>query len=201
MELLAKDTNVSIKLSEAVFSCDYNEGLIHQSVVTYLNNARQGDSAQKTRAEVRGGGKKPWRQKGTGRARAGTIRSPIWRGGGVTFASKKRDYTLKLNKKMYRKAINTIFSALFSNNRLSVVESFLSDAPKTKTFLAKMKDLNLTSALIITDHLDENTYLSSRNLFNFYVCDVQEINPYLLLKYEHVIVTSSALKEIEELFA
>lgn len=185
-------------LNPAIFDCAYNESLIHQAVVTLMNHARSGNSAQKTRAEVRGGGRKPWNQKGTGRARAGSIRSPIWRSGGVTFASKKRDYSQKINKKMYNGAIRSILSELHRIGRLTVVSEFQCATPKTKDFLAKAAELKLNNALIVMHELGENEYLGSRNLFHYLVCDVEEIDPVLLLKFEQVLITEEAIKLLEE---
>lgn len=198
MELVTKDTNSQLTVNDEIFAYTYNEGLIHQAVVTYMNNARSGNSAQKTRAEVRGGGKKPWAQKGTGRARAGTIRSPIWRSGGVTFASKKRDYSQKLNKKMYKRAMRSIISELIRNGNLLVLSDFQCQSHKTKDFLAKMKELNVQNALIVMYELGENEYLGSRNLADYAICDVTSLDPFSLLKYENVIVTEQAIKSIEE---
>src|SRR3990167_7230497 len=149
MEISTVDTTAKISLSDSIFAYDYNESLVHQAVVTYMNNARSGNSAQKTRAEVRGGGKKPWNQKGSGRARAGTIRSPLWRSGGVVFASKKRDYSQKLNKKMYKGAIRSIISELYRTGNLIVVSDFQCASLKTRDFIKKMDDLNLKSALVV----------------------------------------------------
>lgn len=199
MELITKDTNTSISVDENVFAYDYNEGLVHQAVVTFMNNARSGNSAQKTRSEVRGGGRKPWNQKGSGRARAGTIRSPLWRSGGVTFASKKRDYSQKINKKMYKRALRSIFSELIRNDNLVVVDDFQCDTFKTKDFVSKMHNLNLTNALIIMHEVGEHEYLGSRNLYDFDICDVTSIDPVSLLRFEKVLVTGSAVKSIEEL--
>ncbi|TAL59451.1 MAG: 50S ribosomal protein L4, partial [Legionella sp.] len=176
----------------------YNEGLVHQAVVTYMNNARSGNSAQKTRAEVRGGGRKPWNQKGTGRARAGTIRSPIWRTGGVTFASKKRDYSQKLNKKMYKRALRSIISELCRTESLIVLSDFQCTSHKTKDFISKMKELDVKNALIIMSEVGESEYLGSRNLIDYDICDVTTIDPVSLLRYENVIVTEAAIKKIEE---
>ena len=198
MEIRTRDTEAQLTLNELVFGHDYNPSLVHQSVVTYMNNARSGNSAQKTRSEVRGGGRKPWGQKGTGRARAGTIRSPLWRSGGVTFAAKKRDYSQKLNKKMYRKALMVILSELYRTNALSVVDTFDCDSHKTKDFLAKMSSLGLTNALIVLDDLNENEYLASRNLPQFNICEASTIDPYILLYHTHVLVTRAAIKKIEE---
>lgn len=198
MELTIKDTETAIQVSDAVFSCDYNEGLVHQAVVAYMNKARSGNSAQKTRAEVRGGGRKPWAQKGTGRARAGTIRSPIWRSGGVTFASKKRDYSQKINRKMYQGAMRSIVSELQRAGHLTVVSDFECSTPKTKDFLSKMNGMNVKNALILVQELGEFEYLASRNVYAFDVCDVISINPVSLLRYESVIITQAALKTLEE---
>lgn len=198
MEILTKDTQTSIQLNDEIFDYCYNEGLIHQAVVTYLNNARSGNSAQKTRSEVRGGGKKPWRQKGTGRARAGTIRSPIWRSGGVTFASKKRDYSQKLNKKMYKRAMRSIISELNRQEQLIIVSDFQCQSHKTKDFLIKMNELELQNALIIMDEVGEQEYLASRNLVQYDICDVMSIDPVNLLRFEKVLITEAAVKRLEE---
>lgn len=198
MEINVRDTNTQLKLNDEVFSYTYNEGLIHQAVVTYMNNGRSGNSAQKTRAEVRGGGKKPWNQKGTGRARAGTIRSPIWRSGGVTFASKKRDYSQKLNKKMYKRAIRSIISQLCRTDSLVVLSDFECATNKTKDFINKMQALNIKNALIIMNDVGEKEYLGSRNLVDYDVCDVTTIDPVSLLRFEKVVVTEAAIKKIEE---
>jgi large subunit ribosomal protein L4 len=199
MELKTIDTNVSLKLNETVFAYDYNEGLIHQAVVTFMNNARSGNSAQKTRAEVRGGGRKPWNQKGTGRARAGTIRSPIWRSGGVTFASKKRDYSQKINKKMYKRALRSIVSELIRKERLMVVSDFQCTSHKTKDFLSKMKELKLNNALIVMNEIGESEYLGSRNLIDYGICDVSSLDPVSLLHFEKVLMTGESIKRLEEL--
>lgn len=197
MQLTTKDNNSKVTVSQEVFDYKYNEGLVHQAVTTFMNNARTGNSAQKTRSEVRGGGKKPWNQKGTGRARAGTIRSPIWRSGGVTFASKKRDYSQKLNKKMYVRALRSILSELNRQGRLVLLNEFALESPKTKDFVKKMQELNLDNALIVMNELGENEYLASRNCYNFEVCDVTCVTPYHLLKYSNVVFTKDAIKTIE----
>lgn len=197
MELTTKDTQAAVEVSDAVFSCDYNEGLVHQAVVAYMNKARSGNSAQKTRAEVRGGGRKPWAQKGTGRARAGTIRSPIWRSGGVTFASKKRDYSQKINRKMYQGAMRSIVSELQRKGHLVVLSNFQCSTPKTKDFLAKMNGLDIKGALILVQELGEFEYLASRNLAAFDLRDVVSIDPVSLLRYENVLITEEALKTLE----
>lgn len=198
MEIKTADTKAKLDVSDIVFDHEYNESLIHQTVVAYMNNARSGNSAQKTRSEVRGGGKKPWNQKGSGRARAGTIRSPIWRSGGVTFASKKRDYSQKLNKKMYKGAIRSIISELFRTDNLIVVSDFQCPTVKTKDFTAKMNGLGLKNALIIMDEVGEYEYLASRNLIHFDVCDASALDPVSLLRHDKVVMTESAVKRIEE---
>lgn len=198
MELITKDTNAQLKVSDEVFGYNYNEGLIHQAVVTFMNNARSGNSAQKSRSEVRGGGRKPWRQKGTGRARAGTIRSPIWRSGGVTFASKKRDYSQKLNKKMYKRALRSIISELHRMGNLVVVSDFQCQSHKTKDFIAKMNELELQNALIVMNEVGEHEYLASRNLYQYDICDVSCLDPVSLLRFEKVLITEDAVKNLEE---
>ena len=181
-----------------VFSKEFNESLVHQAVVSFMAAARQGSAKQKNRSEVRGGGKKPYRQKGTGRARAGTIRSPLWRGGGVTFAARPRDFSKKINKKMYRAAIKSIFSELVRQNRLVAIEKPVLEKPKTKEIANFLKEFSLSKVLIIIDELDMNLYLSARNIPNVDVITVKEINPVNLIKSHKVAVTSEALKQIEE---
>ena len=200
MQVTTQDTQATVDLNEVVFNYNYNEGLVHQAVVAYMNGARSGNSAQKTRSDVRGGGRKPWKQKGTGRARAGTIRSPLWRSGGVTFASKPRDYSQKLNKKMYIRAMRSIFSELHRQNRLTVLSEFQIASPKTKDFVTKINELKLNNALIIMKDLDVNEYLSARNVPKYEVTDVHTLNPVDLLAYDSVVVTVDALKHIEEMF-
>ncbi len=163
-----------------------------------MNNARSGNSAQKTRSEVRGGGRKPWNQKGTGRARAGTIRSPLWRSGGVTFASKKRDYTQKINKKMYKRAMRSIISELHRMGSLVVVSDFQCPSSKTRDFVKKMNELELSNALIVVSEVGEFEYLASRNLYDFDICDVSGLDPVSLLRYERVMITEDAIKKLEE---
>ncbi|MCH2098276.1 MAG: 50S ribosomal protein L4 [Pseudomonadales bacterium] len=187
----------SVEVSEVTFGREFNEALVHQVVVAYMAGARQGTKAQKTRSDVAGGGKKPWRQKGTGRARAGTIRSPIWRGGGVTFAARPRDFSQKVNRKMYRGAMCSILSELIRQDRLVVVEAFTIDAPKTKGLVAKLAELDLASVLIVTESVDENLYLSARNLKDVDVLDVAATNPVSLLSHEKVLITVAALKQFE----
>ncbi len=188
----------SVEVSDAAFGKDYNEDLVYQVVTAYMAKARQGTRAQKTRSEVSGGGAKPWRQKGTGRARAGTIRSPIWRTGGVTFAAKPQDFSQKVNRKMYRAAMRAILSELARQERLVVVESFALEAPKTKALIAKLADYGLAGALIVTEEVDTNLYLSSRNLHKTDVRDVHSADPVSLLAFEKVIITVAALKKFDE---
>ena len=198
IELLSNSKNKDISISNEVFSKEFNESLVHQAVVSFMAAARQGSAKQKNRSEVRGGGKKPYRQKGTGRARAGTIRSPLWRGGGVTFASRPRDFSKKINKKMYRAAIKSIFSELVRQNRLVAIEKPTLKKPKTKEVANFLNEFSLSKVLIITDELDMNLYLSARNIPNVDVITVREINPINLLKPQKVAVTGEALKQIEE---
>jgi large subunit ribosomal protein L4 len=201
MELVLKDAQSALEVSDATFGREFNEALVHQVVVAYAAGARQGTRAQKTRSDVRGGGKKPWRQKGTGRARAGTIRSPIWVGGGVTFAARPQDHSQKVNKKMYRGAVRSILSELVRQDRLIVVENFSVEAPKTKELKAKLKEMDLKDVLIITEELDENLFLAARNLYKVDVRDVQGIDPVSLIAFDKVVVTASAVKKIEESLA
>lgn len=198
MELHTLDKKSTVTVCESVFDQPYNESLVHQAVTTFLNNARTGNSAQKTRAEVRGGGRKPWKQKGTGRARAGTIRSPLWRGGGIVFAAKRRSYVQKINKKMYAGAIKSILSELNRLGRLSIISDFKCDTHKTKDFLNKMNQMNITSALLVLDDLSENEYFATRNLATFEVTDVMALDPVILLKYENVLMTEGVIKRLEE---
>jgi len=190
--------NKSVKLSDAVFGCDYNEPLIHQVVTAFLAGARAGSKAQKNRSEVRGGGAKPWRQKGTGRARAGTSRGPIWRGGGRTFAAKPKSYAQKVNRKMYRGAIRAIFSELLRSGRLLLVEDFVTATHKTKDFKQKLTEIGVDDCLIIGKEVDENTLLASRNIPKVCVTEWGSIDPVLLLSYRKVVLTQSALAEVEE---
>lgn len=191
----------TLSVSDATFAREYNEDLIHQVVTSYLAGARQGTRAQKNRAAVRGGGKKPWRQKGTGRARAGTIRSPIWRSGGVTFAASPQDHSLKVNRKMYRAALKTIMSELARQDRLVVVETLDLDAPKTKLLVSQLDGYGVNSALLVTDAVSENLYLASRNLQQVDVRDVNGVDPVSLLAHDKVLVTVDAVKKIEEMLA
>ena len=201
MELVTKDAQSALTVSETTFGREFNEALIHQVVVAYAAGARQGTRAQKTRAEVAGSGKKPWRQKGTGRARSGNVKSPIWRSGGVTFAAKPQDHSQKVNKKMYRGAIKSILSELVRQDRLVVVEKFEVAAPKTKVLVQKLKEMALDDVLIITADLDENLFLAARNLYKVDVRDVQAIDPVSLIAFEKVVITTDAVKQIEEMLA
>ncbi len=197
----AAGTAGSIELSDTVFAKEFNETLIHQVVTAYMAGARTGSKAQKNRSAVRGGGAKPWRQKGTGRARAGTIRSPLWRGGGATFAASPRDYSQKVNRKAYRAAMRSILSELVRQERLVVVDKLTVDAPKTKELVKVLDDFGVEDVLIVADELDENTFLASRNLHKVGLCDVESIDPVSLLGYEKVLMTEGAVKKIEEKLA
>lgn len=199
MELTITGSGKEISVSDAAFAKDFNESLVHQVVTAYMAGGRQGTKAQKTRSEVSGGGKKPWRQKGTGRARAGTIRSPIWRSGGVTFAAKPRCFEQKVNRKMYRAAMCSIFSELVRQERLVLVDDFAIDAPKTKVFAAKLADMGISNALILTESVEQNLHLASRNVPHVDVRDVAGLDPVSLVAFEKVVVTVPALKKIEEM--
>lgn len=186
---------------DTIFGRDFNEALIHQIVVAFQANARSGNRAQKDRTEVKHSTKKPWRQKGTGRARAGTIRSPIWRSGGTTFAAKPQDHSQKLNKKMYRAAMRSILAELVRQDRLVVVDDFAVAAPKTKELAAKLAGLGLNDVLIVSESVDQNLYLAARNLPHVDVRDVQGSDPVSLIAYDKVLITVSAVKKFEELLA
>ena len=191
----------SMDVADAVFGQDFNESLVHQVVVAFMAAGRSGTHAQKNRAAVRGGGTKPWRQKGTGRARAGTIRSPIWRGGGKAFAATTRDYSQKVNKKAYRAAIRSILSELVRQDRLMVVETFAVQAAKTRELRAGLKQLDLDSVLIVHDDPDENLYLAARNLNKVDVVDTTIADPVSLLAFDKVLITVAALRQFEEKLA
>lgn len=196
------DLKTKHQLSGAVFDCRFNEPLVHQVVTAYLAGGRQGTHAQKNRAAVRGGGKKPWKQKGMGRARAGTIRSPLWRSGGVTFAAKPQDYSQKVNKKMYRLAMCSIISELIRQDRFIIVDSFSLEGPKTRHLVTKLKEFKVdTKVLIILDEVSKDIYLAARNLHAVNLLDVEAINPVDLVNHEKIVTTASALKQIEELLA
>ncbi|NNL99188.1 MAG: 50S ribosomal protein L4 [Gammaproteobacteria bacterium] len=188
----------TMDVADAVFGCEFNEPLIHQVVTAYLAGARRGTAAQKTRSDVRGGGAKPWRQKGTGRARAGTSRSPLWRGGGVTFAARPRDYSQKVNRKMYRGAMRSIFSELVRQERLLVVDEVAPAAPKTRELASALKEIDGRSVLILTDNVTENLYLAARNLPHVDIAEAGAIDPVTLVRFDTVIATPAALKQIED---
>jgi large subunit ribosomal protein L4 len=194
-------SNGTVEVSENAFGKEFNQDLVHQAVVAFLAGARQGTRAQKNRSAVSGGGKKPFRQKGTGRARAGTIRSPLWRSGGITFAAQPQDHSQKLNRKMYRAAMRSILSELARQERLVVVEKFAVDAPKTKSLIAKLAEYDVTAALIVTEEVDENLYLASRNLHRVDVCDAAGADPVSLINSAVVMVTVASLKKFEEILA
>ena len=194
-----KGNKGTVEVSESAFGIEFNQDLVHQAVVAFLAGARQGTRAQKNRSAVSGGGRKPFRQKGTGRARAGTIRGPIWRGGGVTFAAQPQDHSQKVNRKMYRGAIKSILSELVRQDRLVVVENFTVETPKTKELVAKLNGLELKDVLIVTPDVDENLFLSARNLYKVDVRDVDGIDPVSLVGFEKVLMTASAVKQIEEM--
>ncbi len=188
----------SVDVAESAFGAAFNEALVHQVVTAYLAGARAGTKAQKNRSAARGGGAKPWRQKGTGRARAGTIRSPIWVGGGRAFAAQPRNYDQKVNKKMYRAALRSVLSELVRQDRLVVVESIELEAPKTKLLAGRLKELDLDNVLILNEAFDEKLFLAARNLPNVGICDAASIDPVVLIRFEKVLVTLPALKLIEE---
>nr|WP_269091591.1 50S ribosomal protein L4 [Acinetobacter sp. SM34] len=187
----------AVELSEVAFGREFNEALVHQVVTAYLAGGRQGSKAQKSRGDVSGGGKKPFRQKGTGRARAGSIRSPIWVGGGKTFAARPQDWSQKVNRKMYRGAMQCIMAELVRQDRLILVDEFAVAAPKTKELLAKLNDLNATRALIVTDAVDENLYLAARNIPHVDVVDAAAIDPVSLIAFDKVVMSVAAAKKIE----
>lgn len=191
----------SVELADRTFAVDYNEALVHQIVTAYMAGSRRGTKARKSRAQVRGGGRKPWRQKGLGRARAGSIRSPIWRGGGATFAAQPRSYAQKVNRKMYRGAMRSILSELARRERIVVVEDFVLDKPKTKGMVARLSALGLTDVLIVTAEQDDTLVLASRNLHRVAVQRCTEVSPVSLLSFDKVLMTVGAVKRIEERFA
>jgi large subunit ribosomal protein L4 len=198
---LKTNTGAAVAVSDATFGREFNEALVHQIVTAYMAGGRQGTKAQKTRSEVSGGGIKPWRQKGTGRARAGTSNSPIWRSGGVTFAAKPRNYEQKVNKKMYRAAMQSILSELVRQDRLVVADSFSVESHKTKAFIAKLNEMDLKNVLIVADDIDENLYLAARNVPHVGVTEASAIDPVSLIAFEKILVTVSALKKLEETYA
>jgi len=188
----------SVDVHDATFGAEFNEALVHQVVTAYLAGSRAGTKAQKNRSTARGGGAKPWAQKGTGRARAGTIRSPIWVGGGRTFAAKPRNFDQKVNRKMYRAAMRSVFSELVRQDRLVVVEALELEAPKTKMLANRLKELDLNNVLILNEAFDEKVFLAARNLPNVGICDVASVDPVVLIRFEKVLITLPALKLIEE---
>ena len=200
MELNIKNGS-TISLADAIFAREFNETLVHQVVVAYQAAGRSGTRAQKTRAEVRGGGIKPWRQKGTGRARAGSSRSPIWRAGGVTFAAKPQNWEQKVNKKMYRAAMRSIFSELVRQDRLVVVNGFEINEPKTKVMLAKLKEYGSNDALLVSDIDDANVFLSARNIPYCEVTNVNGLNPVSLVGHQKVVMTKAAIEKVQEWLA
>lgn len=191
----------SMEVSDAVFGVEFKPGLVHQVVTAYLAASRAGTKAQKTRSQVSGGGSKPWRQKGTGRARAGSSRSPIWRSGGVTFAAVPRDYSQKVNRKMYRGAVRSILSELVRAERLIVVPEIALPAAKTKELIAWLKQYEVKDVLILTEELDETLYLAARNLYGVDVMTAHEVDPVSMVAFETVLATAGAIKQLEERLA
>jgi large subunit ribosomal protein L4 len=198
MKIKMQGNGSSVDVSDSAFAAEFNEPLVHQVVTAFLAGARAGTKAQKTRAEARGGGAKPWQQKGTGRARAGTIRSPIWVGGGKAFAAKPRDHSQKVNRKMYRGALRSVISELVRQDRLVVTESLAMEAPKTRELAGRLKDLGLDNVLIVNEAFDEKVFLSARNLPDVGICDASSIDPVVLMRFDRVLITLPALKLIEE---
>lgn len=201
MELTLQDQSGKLEVADTAFGRAYNESLVHQAVVACLAGARRGTRAQKNRSDVRGGGAKPWRQKGTGRARAGTSSSPLWRQGGVTFAARPQDHSQRLNRKMYRGALCSILSELVRQERLVVVDSLGIDEPKTRLLVNRLEELGGRDALIVLTEIDANIALAGRNLPHVDVVGVGEINPVNLLRHDHVVMTAEAVKQIEEWLA
>ena len=198
MDIAIHNSKKKVSVSDAAFAASFNETLVHQLVVSYMASARAGTKAQKTRSQVSGGGAKPWRQKGTGRARAGTIRSPIWRSGGVTFAATPRDHSVKLNKKMYRTGMRSLVSELLRQDRLIVIDQLGVTEPKTKMMQARLEELGVSDALVLTDGLDSAVYLAARNIPNVQVMDIAIVDPVSLIKQENVVIDEAALKKLEE---
>jgi large subunit ribosomal protein L4 len=196
-----RESTKSVEVSELMFGQDFNEALVHQVVTAYMAGGRAGTKGQKSRAEVSHTTAKPWRQKGTGRARSGMSSSPLWRGGGKTFAATNRDFSQKVNKKMYRAALRSIMSELVRQERLVIVDKFEMDAPKTKQLVEKLKGMGINNALIVTDELGDNLYLSARNLHDVGVCMARHVDPVSLVGFEKVLITVPALKQVEEMLA
>ena len=201
IELTTGKESGSVSVAENVFGVEFNESLVHQVVTAYMNGARSGTKGQKNRAAVSGGGAKPWNQKGSGRARAGTSRSPIWVGGGRAFAGHNRDFSQKVNRKMYRGAMRSIISELGRTGRLVIVDEFKVDAPKTKEFKAKLANLSIEDVLVVTEGFDEYLYLSARNLYHADVCDVASLDPVSLIGFKNVVMTQGAVRQLEESLA
>jgi large subunit ribosomal protein L4 len=198
MDIAIHNTKKTVSVSDDAFAASFNETLVHQLVVSYMSAGRAGTKAQKNRSAVSGGGAKPWRQKGTGRARAGTIRSPIWRSGGVTFAATPRDYSKKLNKKMYRVGMRSLVSELVRQERLILIDQLGVTEPKTKLMQARLEELGVNDALVLTDGLDSAVYLAARNLPNIQVMDIAIVDPVSLVRQEKIIIDEAALKKLEE---
>jgi large subunit ribosomal protein L4 len=198
MDIAIHNSNKKVSVSDDAFAASFNEALVHQLVVSYMAGSRAGSKAQKTRSQVSGGGAKPWRQKGTGRARAGTIRSPIWRSGGVTFAATPRDYSQKLNKKMYRAGMRSLVSELVRQDRLILIDKLGVTEPKTRQMQARLEELGVHDALLLTDGLDSAVYLAARNIPNIQVMDISIVDPVSLLQQEKVVIDEAALKKLEE---
>jgi large subunit ribosomal protein L4 len=198
MDIAIHNTKKTVSVSDDSFDASFNEALVHQLVVSYMATGRAGTRAQKTRSDVRGGGAKPWRQKGTGRARAGTIRSPIWRSGGVTFAAAPSDHSVKLNKKMYRVGMRSLVSELLRQDRLILIDQLGVTEPKTRQMQARLQELGVDDVLVLTDGLDSAVYLAARNLPNVQVMDIAIVDPVSLLRQEKVIIDEAALKRLEE---
>ena len=198
MDIAIHNSKKKVSVSDDAFAASFNEALVHQLVVSYMAGARAGTKAQKTRSQVSGGGAKPWRQKGTGRARAGTIRSPIWRSGGVTFAATPRDFTQKLNKKMYRVGMRSLVSELVRQERLILIDKLGVTEPRTKQMQARLEELGVNDALVLTDGLDSAVYLAARNIPNIHVMDISIVDPVSLIQQEKVVIDEAALKRLEE---
>ena len=198
MDIAIHNSKKKVSVSDDAFGASFNETLVHQLVTSYMSGARAGTRAQKNRTAVSGGGTKPWRQKGTGRARAGTIRSPLWRSGGVTFAATPQDHSKKLNKKMYRIGMRSLVSELVRSERLLVIEALGVTEPKTKVMQAKLEELGVKNALILTDGLDSAVYLAARNIPHIQVMDIAIVDPVSLVKQEYVVIEEAALKKLEE---
>ena len=201
MDIAIHNSKKKVSVSDDAFAASFNEPLVHQLVVSYMASGRAGSKAQKTRSQVSGGGAKPWRQKGTGRARAGTIRSPIWRSGGVTFAATPRDFTKKLNKKMYRVGMRSLVSELVRQDRLILIDKLGVTEPRTKQMQARLAELGIDDALLLTDGLDSAVYLAARNIPNIQVMDISIVDPVSLLQQEKVVIDEAALKKLEERLA